>query len=411
MSNVPSFWREDERALAATFVRDGYAILPTESREDLDRIRDLMADIAASYLKLPHPEDKGAFLDHIHEKVDIQRLNDLRLAVIREMNEEPWTRLSYFNTARRALEILVGNELAMQLRINLSIQLPNDDSSPPAGPCRCLGGRFSLRGRPVDPLCRCLRTKTMYILPRDKDSQYQARMNELKLKSAEELYRAIEPDLRWLDIPYGNVLLFTQNVMHGNIVNREPETRWSTNCRFKSVFFTVSRQEAGRILRTDPGAAGDQDRRQLQAAVGHLMQTNQKGYRGYVFSRSVDSHRVPQHIQNLVIRDYAARRKLHYLLSATEYTMPDCYLILEQVLADLAALDGVILYTMFMLPADSQRRRKIYRRLLDAGCRLHAAVEGFVLESEDDIERWENVLQTADICGRLDYQEIERWLA
>ncbi|HTG08170.1 MAG TPA: LIC12192 family sporadic carbohydrate cluster protein [Bradyrhizobium sp.] len=141
------------------------------------------------------------------------------------------------------------------------------------------------------------------------------------------------------------------------------------------------------------------------------MQTSQKGYRGYVFSRSVDSHRVPQHIQNLVIRDYAARRKLHYLLSATEYTMPDCYLILEQVLADLAALDGVILYTMFMLPADSQHRRQIYRRLLDAGCRLHAAVEGFVLESEDDIERWENVLQTADICGRLNYQEIERWLA
>ena len=105
------------------------------------------------------------------------------------------------------------------------------------------------------------------------------------------------------------------------------------------------------------------------------------------------------------------RRKLHYLLSATEYAMPDCYLILEQVLADLAALDGVILYSMFMLPADAERRRQIYRRLLDAGCRLHAAVEGFVLESEDDIERWENVLQTADICGHLNYQEIERWLA
>ena len=133
------------------------------------------------------------------------------------------------------------------------------------------------------------------------------------------------------------------------------------------------------------------------------MQASQKGYRGYVFSRSVDSHRVPQHIQNLVIRDYAARRKLHYLLSATEYAMPDCYLILEQVLADLAAVDGVILYT--------QKRGQVYRRLLDAGCRLHAAVEGFVLESEADIERWENVLQTADICGHLNYQEIERWLA
>ncbi len=137
---------------------------------------------------------------------------------------------------------------------------------------------------------------------------------------------------------------------------------------------------------------------------------NQKGYRGYVFSRSVDNHRVPQHIQNLVIRDYAARRKLHYLLSATEYAMADCYLILEQVLADLPALDGVILYTMFMLPSAPEQRDLVYRRLLTADCSLHAAVEGFVLESEADIERWENVLRTADICRDLKYQEIERWL-
>src|SRR5262249_35808305 len=88
-------------------------------------------------------------------------------------------------------------------------------------------------------------TKTMFILPRDKDSRYQARMSELKLKSAEELFRAIEPDLRWLDIPYGHVLLFTQNVMHGNIVNREHETRWSTNCRFKSVFSPYATRRPG----------------------------------------------------------------------------------------------------------------------------------------------------------------------
>jgi sporadic carbohydrate cluster protein (TIGR04323 family) len=140
------------------------------------------------------------------------------------------------------------------------------------------------------------------------------------------------------------------------------------------------------------------------------MQTNQKGYRGYVFSRSVDNHRVPQHIQNLVIRDYATRRKLHYLLSATEYAMPGCYLILEQVMDELATLDGVILYSMFMLPTEPEARDRMYRRLLKAGCSLHAAVEGFVLKSESDIERWENVLRTANICKDLKYQEIERWL-
>ncbi|MFZ5780996.1 MAG: LIC12192 family sporadic carbohydrate cluster protein [Pseudomonadota bacterium] len=140
------------------------------------------------------------------------------------------------------------------------------------------------------------------------------------------------------------------------------------------------------------------------------MTSNQKGYRGYVFSRAVDGHRVPQHIQNLVIRDYAARRKLHYLLSATEYAMDDCYLILEQALADLGAVDGVILYSMFFLPAEAGRRAAVYDRLLAAGCSLHAAVEGFVLESRDDVDRWENVLRTAQICKALNYPEIERWL-
>jgi sporadic carbohydrate cluster protein (TIGR04323 family) len=141
------------------------------------------------------------------------------------------------------------------------------------------------------------------------------------------------------------------------------------------------------------------------------MQSAQRGYRGYVFSRAVDDHRVPQHIQNLVIRDYAQRRKLHYLLSATEYAMPGCYLMLEQVLGELASVDGIILYSMFMLPPSAAKRDEVYRKVIAARAGLHAAVEAFVLKSEVDIERWENVLRTADICKNLKYQEIERWLS
>jgi sporadic carbohydrate cluster 2OG-Fe(II) oxygenase len=217
-------------------------------RADLDRIRDLIADIAASYLKLPPAEDKGVFLDGIHEKVDVHKLNDLRLAVIREMNEEPWTRLAYFNTARRALEVLVGNELAMQLRINLSIQLPSDDSSLLPVHADVWSGDSPYEVVLWVPYVHVYGTKTMYILPRERDSAYQARLRELKLKSAEELYRLIEPELRWLDIPYGHVLLFTQNVMHGNVVNRETETRWSSNCRFKSVFSPYHDKKLGEFF-------------------------------------------------------------------------------------------------------------------------------------------------------------------
>ncbi len=248
MSSTQNFWRHEERALADTFMRDGYVVIPAESRADLDRIRDLVAEITAWYLKIPVPEDREDFLDRIHERVDVDKLNDLRLAVIRRMNEEPWTRLAYFNTARKALEVLVGNELAMQLRINLSIQLPNDDSSLLPVHADVWSGDSPYEVVLWIPYVHVYGTKTMYILPREKDSRYQARMSELKLKSADELLRTIEPDLRWLDIPYGHVLLFTQNVMHGNVVNRERHTRWSSNCRFKSVFSPYHDKKLGEFF-------------------------------------------------------------------------------------------------------------------------------------------------------------------
>ena len=31
-------------------------------------------------------------------------------------------------------------------------------------------------------------------------------------------------------------MLFNQTLPHGNRINREKETRWSLNCRFKGVF-------------------------------------------------------------------------------------------------------------------------------------------------------------------------------
>ena len=173
----------------------------------------------------------------------------------------------------------------MQLRINLSIQLPNDDSSLLPVHADVWAGDSPYEVVLWIPYVNVYGTKTMFILPREKDARYQARMNESKLKSADELYRTIEPDLRWLDIPYGNVLLFTQNVMHGNIVNREPENAAMVEqLPLQERIFSVSRQEARRVFRTDPGAAGDQDWRQLQASVGHLMQTGQKGYRGSTYS-------------------------------------------------------------------------------------------------------------------------------
>lgn len=117
------------------------------------------------------------------------------------------------------------------------------------------------------------------------------------------------------------------------------------------------------------------------------------GYRGYIGCRPIDGHRVPQHVQNLVIRDYAQRKGLAYRLSAVEHVMPNSFLMLEQLLGELENLDGIIAYSLFMLPTDGRQRSRVWRRLLDANATFHAAVEDQVLAGEQDLERLETLFQ------------------
>lgn len=126
-----------------------------------------------------------------------------------------------------------------------------------------------------------------------------------------------------------------------------------------------------------------------------------QGHRGYIGSRPVQGNRTPQHVQNLVIRDYAARHGLFFKLSATEYVMPGCYMMLEQVLDELPALEGVIVYSLFMLPQRRERRLAVFRRVLDQGATLHTAVEGLVLATPGDIGRLEDILRIDAAMARM----------
>lgn len=118
---------------------------------------------------------------------------------------------------------------------------------------------------------------------------------------------------------------------------------------------------------------------------------NRRGYRGYNFSRSFLGERVPQHVQNLVIRDYARRNGLHYLLSVTEYTMPGSFMMLEQTLAELPILEGIIAYSIFQLPPNAKQRKSVYDRILAAEAGFHAASEGLVVASPQDVLRVEDI--------------------
>jgi sporadic carbohydrate cluster protein (TIGR04323 family) len=126
-----------------------------------------------------------------------------------------------------------------------------------------------------------------------------------------------------------------------------------------------------------------------------------KKLRGYIFARPFMGERAPQHVQNIILRDYCQKRNHELLLSAAEYAMEDSYMILESVLDDLANIDGIVFYSLYQLPTQPEKRLLIYSRVLKAQKSLHFAVEGMSISNIKDVDSIENCLlvkATLDHC-------------
>ena len=121
------------------------------------------------------------------------------------------------------------------------------------------------------------------------------------------------------------------------------------------------------------------------------------GVRGYIFSRPFMGERVPQHVQNLVIRDYCKKQGFQYLLSATEYAMPNSHLILQQVLDELSELDGIIFYSLFLLPEDTTERDRVIQIILTKEKTIYFAVEGLRISNIPEYERIEIIWQVKKV--------------
>ncbi len=173
-------------------------------------------------------------------------LNTYRLEYIKLINKQPWVKSAYLSLAKNALHEIVGNELVMQRNINLSIQLPGDDSSLLPIHCDTWSGDSPYEVVLWVPLVDCYGTKSMFFVDKEKDAEIQPHIKDYK--NAEELWKAVEKHATFIDVKYGECLIFTQNIMHGNRVNKTNETRWSLNCRFKSLFSPYADKKLGEFF-------------------------------------------------------------------------------------------------------------------------------------------------------------------
>lgn len=124
-----------------------------------------------------------------------------------------------------------------------------------------------------------------------------------------------------------------------------------------------------------------------------LKSKNIEGYRGYIFSRSINGNFIPQRVQNLVIKDFAQRNKIFFKLSSTEYIMKDCYLMLNALIRDLKYLEGVIFYSFEMLPNKKINRDKIIRKFLNKKKVIYFALEEMKIMNFEDFKKMEILIK------------------
>jgi sporadic carbohydrate cluster 2OG-Fe(II) oxygenase len=236
MAVVESFFTAEEAELSRAFMAQGYVVRDVDDRPALDTLRAEIVRLACLHLACEAPADAGEFLDTIHRRVAPEKLNDLRLFVFRALNEFAWLRPTYHALGRSLLGALVGNELAMQNRVNLSIQMSDDNSSLLDIHSDVYGGETPFQVVQWLPLVDVAGTKSMFILPQAKTREVEKELNRLGEGGMRVLFDRVKADLVWLDIPYGKVLVFDSSCLHGNVVNETPTTRWSLNCRFTGLF-------------------------------------------------------------------------------------------------------------------------------------------------------------------------------
>ena len=240
------FVTEEEKIISNEFIKNGFVKKQVEDISSLNFIKDNLKKIVISYKDLV--SKKNINLENIHKFISVENLNDFRLYCINEISKNDDLRNSYYKVFKKYTDLIIGNELAMQKKLNLSIQLPNDNSSLLNIHADTWSGDSPFETVCWLPMVNCTKSMCMFILPAYNYNFFEEQYTVLKEKNSDDLLNSLKDKLLWIEINYGEVLIFNQNLPHGNIINSENDSRWSFNCRFKSIFTPYKDKKLGEFF-------------------------------------------------------------------------------------------------------------------------------------------------------------------
>ena len=232
------------------FFRTGYQVIPAEHPELIVELRRELVSKAKSLIKDADAEpDDAKFLDGFQRYNLVGApLNDVRLELIRYCTNELAAGCVVRDAFAGTLLQLIGPDVVMQKTVNLVVHQPGDADVVPTHRDTPLHSPFEIVV--WLPLVDVFGTKSMYLLDRDE--------TQTALQSYEDQdkgYRAVDAFAAQqgtnLEVPFGSACFFWPGLIHGCHINRETETRWSFNIRYKNLFSPYGSKGIGSYFKLD----------------------------------------------------------------------------------------------------------------------------------------------------------------
>ena len=220
------------------FEKNGYVIVPG-NKVLLNKIRKIIFQKIKKNKKIKNKSDDEynitKIFNNFHKLINLKELNSLRFNIYKQINIGDEFSKTYYQIAKDYLDDLVGNELSMQKKINLSIQMPKDKDSLLDLHSDIYAGESPFQVVVWIPLVDAYDSKSMFFTKPSHNKKMNEKLLNTNNYTTKEMYNKNKKNFRFLNIKYGDILIFSPLILHGNTINKTRETRFSLNCRFKSL--------------------------------------------------------------------------------------------------------------------------------------------------------------------------------
>ena len=222
-----------------SFQKNGYLIKKSKELDSINYLQNKVFNLISKKNKNLNnikKSNKTVFFQKLHKHINKKKLNEIRLSVVNGINSDSKFYKSYYKSAAEMLDGLVGNEIAMQKKINISIQIPNDEKSMLPMHSDIYAGESPFEVVAWIPLTDVKKsTHSMFITSPKENPKINKEVTKSKNKTVIKIFNKYKKKFKFLEIKFGEVLIFTPILLHGNVVNKTKETRISLNCRFKNL--------------------------------------------------------------------------------------------------------------------------------------------------------------------------------